>query len=173
MRKSLQLPTKKGVSLISLRDNKELAKQAVLYMTGSETFRLGSDEILNLKRYLTNGGFLFADSACSCEEFHQSFTSMLRRLFPHAKLEVIPRDSPLYQDPFQHDMKFTSALKKTHPEKEPFLLGLRQDDRYVVIYSPLDFSSALANQLDDGSKGIASPAAFRLVTNIISYALSY
>ena len=173
MRKSLQIPTRKGINLIQLTNTEELNKQALLYMTGNKKFTLSPQEILNLKNFLKSGGFLFADSACSCDEFHQSFKELVGELYPSETFEQIALDSPIYQEPFKNDMLFTESLKESYKEKEAFLMGLRRDERYVIIYSPLDFSSALANRLDEASKGIMSPAAYRLVTNIISYALSY
>jgi len=173
MRESLEVPTRKGVSLFSLKDSKLLKKQSIIYITGNSKFKLSVEEVHNLKVFLDSGGFMFADSGCSCEEFNKSFNDLMKKIYPKSKLELIPLSSPVYQEPFTHDMDFTSELKIEKNEEKPFLLGIRHNDRYLVIYSPLDFSSALANKLDDQSKGIKAPAAFRLVTNIISYGLSY
>jgi hypothetical protein len=173
MRQSLQIPTRRGISLLDLKDLKKLTIQPVLFMTGNKEFKLSAQETGNLSSYLKNGGFLFADSACSCEEFNKSFKDLLKNIFPKAELELIPLDNPVYQAPYKHAVKFSKALKKEKDEKKPFLLGIRVGERYVVIYSPLDFSSALANRMDESSKGIVAPSAHKLATNILSYGLSY
>jgi len=64
-------------------------------------------------------------------------------------------------------------VKKTADEKDPFLQGMRLQKRFVIVYSPYDFSSSLGNRLDEDSKGIKSPSSFRLVSNIVSYGLGY
>jgi len=173
MRQSLKVPTTEGISLLSLKEKDKLKQKPVLYMTGNKNFQLSKEEIKNLKEYLNNGGFLFADSKCSCDEFDQSFKALLKKVYPSSKLEQIPLSNPVYQSPFKYDIQFTEKLKKEKDERKAFLLGIRKDDRYVVIYSSLDFASALANKMDDNSKGIKAPSAFKLATNIITYGLSY
>ena len=173
MRQALKIPTTEGISLLSLKEKEKLKLQPVIFMTGNKEFKLTREETKNLAEYLQNGGFLFADSKCSCIEFDTSFKSMLKDVFPDSELELIPLETPVYQSPFKHAVEFTEELKKEKDENKAFLLGIRQNDRYVVIYSPLDFSSALSNKMDEHSKGIKSPSAYKLVTNIITYGLSY
>ncbi|MCM8525995.1 MAG: DUF4159 domain-containing protein, partial [Lentisphaeraceae bacterium] len=173
MRKSLKIPTTEGISLLSLKDKEQLKLKPVLFMTGNKEFKLSKEEISNLSEYLKNGGFLFADSQCSCEEFDRSFKALLKEIYPKSQFELIPIENPVYQNPFQHAVEFTESLKNEKDEAKPFLLGIRQDNRYVVIYSPLDFTSALANRIDESSKGIKTPSAYKIVTNIITYGLSY
>ena len=173
MRQSLKIPTIDGVSLLNLKEKEKLKLKPVLFMTGNKEFKLSAAEIKNLTDYLANGGFLFADSRCSCSEFDKSFRALIQQIYPKSKLELIPIDNPVYQSPFKHSAEFTEELKKERDENKPFLLGIRQNDRYVLIYSPLDFASALANKMDELSKGIKSPSAYKLATNIISYGLSY
>lgn len=173
MRQTLKIPTTEGISLLSLKEKELLKLQPVLFMTGNKEFKLSHEEVKNLSEYLNNGGFLFADSRCSCTEFDISFKALIKQIYPGSQFELIPLENPVYQSPFKHAVEFTEELKKEHDESKPFLLGIRQDDRYVVIYSPLDFSSALANKMDEHSKGIKSPSAYKIVTNIITYGLSY
>lgn len=173
MRQSLQIPTNEGVSLLDLKDKDKLKLKPLLYMTGNKEFKISDAEVKNLANYLNNGGFLFADSRCSCSEFDKSFRALMAQIYPDSKFELIPLNNPVYQSPFKHAFEFTEKLKKEKDETKPFLLGIRQDDRYLVIYSPLDFASALANKMDEHSKGIKSPSAFKLAANIISYGLSY
>ena len=98
---------------------------------------------------------------------------MLSLIYPDKKLELIPLENPIYQMPFKHPVEFTRSLKNEANEKKPFLLGIKVDKRYVAVYSPYDFSSDLLSSLDSTSRGIKAPSAFKLVTNIISYGLSY
>lgn len=173
MRQALKIPTAEGISLLSLKEKEQLKLQPILFMTGNKEFQISREELKNLSEYLKNGGFLFADSRCSCIEFDKSFRALLKQIYPKSQLELIPLDNPVYQSPFKQPVEFTEKLKKEKDDKKPFLLGIRQDDRYVVIYSPLDFSSALSNKMDEHSKGIKSPSAYKIVTNIITYGLSY
>ena len=70
-------------------------------------------------------------------------------------------------------MQFTKELLKTKKANEVFLEGIQINERLSVVYSPYDFSSALSGQIDEDAKGIKVNSALKLVTNIISYGLSY
>ena len=89
MRQSLKIPTKAGINLISLQDYEKLIKLPVIYMTGEKEINLSKVEKNNLKRYIENGGFLFADSTCSCSEFRLNFKRLMIELFPENKLAEI------------------------------------------------------------------------------------
>ena len=127
----------------------------------------------NLKKYIENGGFLFADSACSCSAFRLDFKRLIMELFPNHKLEEIPLTSPVYQQPFKHDISFSKELAKNHDPSKPFLLGLRMNNRYSIIFSPFDFSSSLTGQIDDEAMGLKTISSLKLITNIVSYGLSF
>jgi hypothetical protein len=173
MRKSLKITTKKGINLLSLNNLKALQKQAIIYMTGTAAFELSTKEKSNLTIYLKNGGFLFADARCSCAEFHTSFQKLITEIFTKNTLDLIPLSSPIHSSPFKLDISFSKALKATHDQTKPFLRGLKINKRYAVIYSPFDITTSLNNQLDEESKGVKQISALKLISNIISYGLSF
>ena len=55
----------------------------------------------------------------------------------------------------------------------PWLHGLRRNERYVILYSPFDYGSAMGGHLDEDSAGFKAPSVYRIMTNLVNYALSY
>ncbi|MEN9361218.1 MAG: hypothetical protein RL095_2753 [Verrucomicrobiota bacterium] len=170
MRKTLQVPTVKVPSIVDLADAEALRRHAVLFLSSDETLALGPAEIRNLKNWLAEGGFLIAESACGCDEFDRSFRQLLPQILPGAKLESIPADSPLFAEPFSQPPQLTKAAGGDGKPRD-FLLGVRVDKRFAVVYSPLDLGSGLAGASDDAVPGLETSAAFRLLANLVSYGL--
>jgi hypothetical protein len=66
-----------------------------------------------------------------------------------------------------NDEKLTARVTTV----EPYLEGLKWDDRYVAIFSPYDLSCALENSQSLECKGYLRDDAVRIATNIVLYAL--
>lgn len=99
-------------------------------MTGEGQFRLMEQERINLKSYLTRGGFLLASAGCSSQEWDQSFRAEIKRIFPGLKLVKIPKDHKIFGTVFDITQ---IKLKKSSGQGE--LEGLEMDGRIVLIYS--------------------------------------
>jgi hypothetical protein len=67
-----QVPVKYAVREVPLSDAK-LFDSPLLYMTGHESITLNDDEIARLRRYLAQGGMLFAEACCGRKGFDASF----------------------------------------------------------------------------------------------------
>ena len=82
--------------VVTLRDA-ALYRTPFLYLTGDDAFSPWSaDEIANLRRYLSRGGFLFVDDATGTLDsaFDASVRRELKRVFsPERPLAVLPRDA--------------------------------------------------------------------------------
>ncbi|MDP7276400.1 MAG: DUF4159 domain-containing protein [Planctomycetaceae bacterium] len=160
-----------------------LFRYPLVFMHGRNRFDFSDGERRQLRKYLDNGGLLFADAICGARPFDQSFRRLVAQLYPDVKLERVPVDHELFQLELGHDIRKVkrrvipdgkgkeSALATVVREGEPFLEGLRVDGRYVMIYSRYDISCALQRQASVACSGYVSKDAFRIAINVILYAM--
>ena len=152
-------------------------------MHGRNRFEFSEPELRQVRKYLDQGGLLFADAICGARPFDLSFRRMLARLYPDAKLERIPVDHELFRLELGHDIRKVkrrvipgnsrpdAPLETVIREGEPYLEGLRIEDRYVVIYSRYDLSCALQRQSSVACAGYLAKDAVRIAVNVILFAM--
>lgn len=99
-------------------------------MTGEGSFTLQEEERVNLKSYLTRGGFLLASAGCSSRDWDRSFRKEIQKLFPDVKLVKLEISHPI------HHTVFDISSIKLKNGGSTSLEGLEIDGRIVLIYSP-------------------------------------
>ncbi len=117
-----------------------LFQYPMLYIVGHGNIRLTENEVVNLKRYLENGGFLFVNDDYGLDE---SFRREISRVFPSQKLQPIPNTHQIY-----HCYYDLPGLPKIHEhDSEPAQgYGLFHDGRMVVYYV---YSADIGDGLED------------------------
>jgi hypothetical protein len=139
-----------------------------LFMTGHGNIALTDQEILNLKKYLENGGFLYVDDDYG---FDKGFRREIKKVFPNQELKEIPYTHKIYNMKY----KFSDGPPKTHKhdEKAPQGFGLFIGDRMVVYYTyesnPSDGWADPEVHNDPEAKRIE---ALQFGTNIVLFALT-
>jgi hypothetical protein len=139
-----------------------------LYLTGHGNIRFSAEEVVLLRRYLRQGGFLHADDNYGLDE---SFRRELRRVFPDRELVELPADHPLYRSVYS----FPAGLPKIHRHdgQRAQGLGIVEGGRLVVFYT---YETDLGNGWEDADRYGDPPAlreaALRMGVNIFTYALS-
>jgi hypothetical protein len=172
LRQALSMPTARKSVVIDLADPL-LKRYPVLYMSGHGKLPFSGAEKAALRDYLTNGGYLISDACCSRPLYDRSFRLLMKELFPENALEPIPLDKPLYSEPFKVKPAYTPTLERQFKERPEYLWGVRVNDRYVVVYSPGDLGCSMDNHLEDNIPGFKAPSSFQIMTNILSYGLTY
>ena len=140
-----------------------------LFACGHGNMKFTPTEIVNLRRYLTSGGFLWVDDDFGIEP---SFRREMKRLFP---------DSPLLELPFSHPIfhqlyDFPGGLPKIHEHSggPARAFGIVHDGRLVVFFT---YDCDLGDGLEDEEIHHDPPdkreAALRTAINIAHYALTY
>ena len=101
-----------------------------LYMTGHGNILFTDREVVVLRRYLENGGFLHADDNYGMDE---SFRREIGRVFPDRPLVEVPLDHPVYRLVYS----LPSGIPKIHEhdDKPAQGFGVFLDDRLAVFYS--------------------------------------
>jgi len=153
----------------------------IVYMHGRKNFQFSADELVRLKEYLENGGFLFADACCGSSLFDESFRKMIESSLGK-KLERIPVDDELFKLDLGYDIRKVhrrvpanspnlSSLAAEDVVGEPVLEGIKIDGKYAVIYSKYDLSCALERQSTGSCAGYPTEDAVRIGVNLVLYGL--
>ena len=128
---------KKNTSIIIEQDEYQLKltdsglkNHSFLYITGHGNIRFTDDEIIILRDYLINGGFLHADDNYGMDE---SFRREMKRVFPSKESLELPHDHDIYNVYFD----LPNGLPKIHEHdgKPAQGLGLFEKNRLIAFYS--------------------------------------
>lgn len=163
--------SRKMVSLSS----PELSSHPFLYMTGHGDFRLTGEEAAGLRRYLSAGGFLLADSCCGDLGFDVAFRREIGRVLPDARLAPLAADHPIFSS-FEGigDIEYTSSVRASFPDlKGPFLEGIEMGGALALAYSRFDLANGWEGEERPFSLAIAPRDARRLGVNIVLFALTH
>jgi hypothetical protein len=154
--------------VVTLRDD-DLWNLPYIYMTGHGNVRFGDDDLLTLRRYLQQGGFLHVDDNYGMDA---SIRRELARLFPGEELVEVPLDHPIYHLIYD----FPKGIPKIHEhDKKPAQgFGIFLDRRLAVYYS---YQTDLGDGWEDPEvhrdpEG-KREAALRMGVNLFAYAVGY
>lgn len=107
-----------------------------VYMTGAGKINIPPRDIEILRRYLVDGGMLFAD--CASPQFDRNFRAFISVLFPGEPLLVVADDDPIYQYPFV----FANGAPPLWHHGGSKALGIKRGNRWLVYYHPGDLNDA-------------------------------
>jgi len=150
---------------VSLESN-DIYKYPFSIMTGEGGFSLTPKERIQLKYYVTHGGFLLASSGCSDPAWTRSFRSEMAQIFPGQKLQAVPQNHPIYSTVYN-----ISATKTTHAQRKTQLEALTQNGNIVVIFSPDGLNDTAHAENCCCCGGDEVDQAEYMNVNILSYAL--
>ena len=140
-----------------------------VFACGHGNMKLSTTEVANLRRYLTNGGFLWIDDDFGIDP---SFRREMKRVFPDVALVELPFSHPIFHGLYE----FPQGLPKIHehdggPAKA---FAIVQGGRLVVFYS---FDCDLGDGLEDEEVHHDPPekreAAMRMAINVVHYAMTH
>jgi len=150
----------------TLLDDK-LTNYPFLFLTGHGNISFNDQEVIRLRNYLINGGFLYADDDYGMDE---SFRREIAKVFPNQELVELPFDHPIYHMIYQ----FPNGLPKIHEHYEgpPKGFGIFYQDRLVVFYTyNTNISDGWTVAHNDPPE--KRELAFQMGINIIAYVLSH
>ena len=154
--------------VVTLSDD-ELWNVPYIYMTGHGNVHWSDRDLVTLRRYLQQGGFLHADDNYGMDV---SIRRELQRLFPDHPMVEVPLDHPIYHLVYD----FPKGIPKIHVHdgKPAQGFGIFLDGRLVVYYS---YQSDLGDGWEDFEVHHDPPekheAALRMGVNLFAYAVGY
>lgn len=147
----------------------DLFSYPMLYLTGHGNIVFSEEEVRRLRRYLTEGGFLYADDDYGMDK---AFRREIRKVFPDRKLVELPLSHPIYHAHFS----FPNGLPKIHEHdgKPPQGFGIFHRGRLVVYYTyETNISDGWADPDVHNDPPEVRRKALEMGTNIVVYALSH
>ncbi len=167
LKKRIQLNVSEKEKVVTLLD-KDLYKYPFLFMAGHGNVSFTPQEAKALREYLEAGGFLYADDDYGMDA---SFRREMKKVFPEAKWQEIPRNHLLYNGFY----KFPKGLPKIHEHEPgpPKGLGIFIKGRLVVFYT---FNTNISDGWDSPDVHNDPPEkreqAFRMGVNLMVYVLT-
>jgi len=148
-------------------DSETLFDYPFCVMSGNETFSLAAKEREQLRKYLSQGGFLLASPGCSDEKWDKSFRDEIKLCFPDIPLKPIPMTHPIFSLVNQ-----IPTLTEKHG-KPVVLEGLEINGRLVLVYSKegLNDVENAKGCCCCGGNEVRDPE--RVNVNIFTYAVLY
>ena len=155
--------------------NPDIFNAPLLYLTGHEHFSLSKKEILQLRQYLQNGGFLLAEACCGRKGFDLAFRQLMQKTLPGKPLQPATQTSTLYQ--FPHAITTLSVtptlardLGKT--AMPPMLEGITIDGNIAVVYSRLGLAGGWEMCQSPYARGYGDVGCVKLGHNILMYGMT-
>lgn len=164
-RTSISIQTNEVV--LSLSDDK-LFRYPFLFMTGHGNITFSNDEVKRLRKFLENGGFLYADDDYGMDK---SLRREIKKVFPDKKLIEIPDDYPIY-----HCFYDLNGLPKIHKHYggPPEGFGIFYKGRMVVFYTyDTNISDGWADPEVHNDPPEKREESFKMGINIFLYALTH
>ncbi|NBV46207.1 MAG: DUF4159 domain-containing protein [Planctomycetia bacterium] len=122
-------------------DAADLLQAPVLWLSGKDGMQLGPDAGPRLRRYIDEGGFIFAEACCpGSDAFDRKFRQLVGEIFPEPEydLHLLPPEHPAWH-----------AEEVVPAELQRPLLGVDYGCRTCIIYAPPN---------DLGGKGASMPS---------------
>ncbi len=106
-----------------------LQQAPIAYLSGDQDLAsITDEEVVLLRDYIQQGGFLFAVQNCESTAFDQGFRQLITRLFPNGDYQLRKLDKT-------HDVYRTESVFLADP---PELWGVDFGCRTAIMYAPFD-----------------------------------
>lgn len=146
----------------------DLFSYPFVHMTGHGNVVFSDNDVINLRKYLTSGGFLHIDDNYGMDKY---IRNEIKKLFPDKELMAIPASHEIFKGPYN----FPKGMPKIHKHdnKPPQAWGIFNDGRLVLLYT-------LETDLGDGWEDAevhndpreVREKALKMGANILNYAFN-
>jgi len=137
-------------------------------MTGHGNVVFSDNDVINLRNYLTSGGFLHIDDNYGMDKY---IRKELAKIFPDKELVAIPVNHSIFQGPFS----FPKGMPKIHEHdnKTPQALGIFIDGRLVLLYTlETDLGDGWEDPEVHNDPRDVREKALKMGANIVNYAFN-
>ncbi|MBC7845383.1 MAG: DUF4159 domain-containing protein [Flavobacterium sp.] len=143
----------------------DLLSYPFLHMTGHGNVVFSDSDVINLRNYLTSGGFLHIDDNYGMNQY---IRKEIKKIFPTTDLVEIPANHQIFQKPYL----FTSGLPKIHEHdgKRPQAFGIFVENRLVLLYTfECDLGDGWEDPEVNNDPADVREKALKMGANIINY----
>ncbi len=147
-----------------------LLQSPILYMTGHAAPDLTPRQVELLRRYVDEGGFIFAEACCGSEAFKTGFRKLIDDVFnKESRLTPLRADHPVWSSHIPLDPAEFAKMKENDQ-----LQCIERGCKTVVIFSPQPLAGFWEETrfmpLDNLAPGSRGELAYRFAGNVIAYA---
>lgn len=146
----------------------DLFSYAFIHMTGHGNVVFSDNDVINLRNYLTSGGFLHIDDNYGMDKY---IRRELKRIFPDKELTEVPAVHKIFQGPFL----FSGGLPKIHEHdnKKPQAFAIIIEGRIVCLYTvETDLGDGWEDQEVHNDPREVREKALKMGANILHYAFT-
>lgn len=139
-----------------------------VHMTGHGNVVFSDNDAINLRNYLTSGGFLHIDDNYGMDKF---IRKELKKIFPNNELTPVPVSHKIFQGPFL----FAAGIPKIHEHdnKPPQAFGIFVEGRLVLLYTvETDLGDGWEDQEVHNDPREVREKALKMGANIVHYAFN-
>jgi len=147
----------------------DLFSYPFVHMTGHGNVIFNDADILNLRNYMSSGGFLHIDDNYGMDEY---IRKEIKKIFPNQDLTEIPATHAIFQKPYS----FPRGMPKIHEHegKRPQAFGIFIQSRLVLLYT---YESDLGDGWEDADVHNdpleVREKALKMGANIIDYIFNH
>ena len=183
------LKVRPGLNFIDIT-TKDLGNYPFVYVAAAGRLDLTDDEVVALRNYLLNGGFLMVDDFWGDDEWQQ-FYEQIKRVFPNREPVALTMDNRIFHTVF--DFKKAPQVPSVGPfinygltydpgsygnqGHEPHYFGIYDDKQrmMVVICHNNHFGDGWEHETEDPRyfDAISEPMAYPMFINILVYAMTH
>jgi len=161
---------------VSLTDG-SLFEMPFVYLTGTTDFSFTEEERTALRKYLLQGGVLFAEAGEGRASFDASFRAEIAKVLPGKSLAPLPPNHELFHQPKGVDVvkarPSLAAKKGGATDQAPELMGVDINGSLGVIYSPNDLSAGWERAIAPYAAGYEPAASMAIGLNVLYYAVAH
>lgn len=143
----------------------DLMSYPFVHMTGHGNVVFSDAEIVNLRNYLSSGGFLHIDDNYGMDQY---IRKEIKKIMPSAELVELPASHPIFQKPYS----FPGGIPKIHEHdgKRPQAFGVFIESRLALLYT---FETDLGDGWEDPEvhhdPAEVRAKALKMGANIVNY----
>ena len=147
----------------------DLLSYPFVHMTGHGNVFFSDSDVINLRNYLSSGGFLHIDDNYGMDQY---IPKQIKKIFPNNDLVEIPANHVIFQRPYL----FSGGLPKIHEHdgKRPQAFGLFLENKLVLLYTyECDLGDGWEDPEVHNDPVEVREKALKMGANIINYIFNY
>lgn len=144
----------------------DLFSYPLVHMTGHGNVVFSDSDVINLRNYLTSGGFLHIDDNYGMDKY---IRKEIKKLFPDKELALVPASHEIFKGPFP----FPQGMPKIHEHdnKAPQAWGIFVEGRLILLYTvETDLGDGWEDQEVHNDPLEVRTKALKMGANIVNYA---
>jgi len=144
----------------------------ILYFTGHEAVTLTEEMRAQLKLFVQDGGYIWADACCGSTDFAESFRGEMEKVFPGRPLALLEADHPVWSC-FHRigEVEYQVEGKGRH-RAVPELFGIDIGCRTAVFFTRFDLSCGWDGHLHPRGARVLPGDARKMGANMLAYSLA-